>query len=46
VAGEFWQGAAIDRAKLAHSPPSPLDAADELKAVAAMPARQQGSGAL
>jgi CHAT domain-containing protein len=33
--GDFWQGAGIDRAKLAHSLPSLLDTADELKAVAA-----------
>jgi CHAT domain-containing protein/Tfp pilus assembly protein PilF len=32
--GDFWQGAGIDRAKLAHSLPSLLDTADELKAVA------------
>jgi CHAT domain-containing protein/Tfp pilus assembly protein PilF len=32
--GEFWQGAGIDRAKLAKSLPSLLDTADELKAVA------------
>jgi tetratricopeptide (TPR) repeat protein/CHAT domain-containing protein len=32
--GEFWQGAGIDRAKLAQSLPSLLDTADELKAVA------------
>jgi CHAT domain-containing protein len=33
--GDFWQGAGIDRAKLARSLPSLLDTADELKAVAA-----------
>jgi CHAT domain-containing protein len=33
--GEFWQGANIDRAKLARYLPSLLDTADELKAVAA-----------
>jgi CHAT domain-containing protein/tetratricopeptide (TPR) repeat protein len=32
--GDFWQGAGIDRAKLARSLPSLLDTADELKAVA------------
>jgi CHAT domain-containing protein len=32
--GDFWQGASIDRTKLAHSLPSLLDTADELKAVA------------
>ena len=32
---EFWQGAAIDRTKLAQALPSLLDSADELKAVAA-----------
>src|SRR5262249_25453689 len=32
---ELWQGAAIDRAKLASALPSLLDTADELKAVAA-----------
>jgi CHAT domain-containing protein len=32
--GDFWQGANIDRAKLARSLPSLLDTADELKAVA------------
>jgi CHAT domain-containing protein/tetratricopeptide (TPR) repeat protein len=32
--GEFWQGAGIDRAKLALYLPSLLDTADELKAVA------------
>jgi CHAT domain-containing protein/Tfp pilus assembly protein PilF len=32
--GDFWQGAGIDRAKLAQSLPSLLDTADELKAVA------------
>jgi CHAT domain-containing protein/Tfp pilus assembly protein PilF len=32
--GEFWQGANIDRAKLAQYLPSLLDTADELKAVA------------
>jgi CHAT domain-containing protein len=32
--GEFWQGAGIDRAKLARYLPSLLDTADELKAVA------------
>ena len=33
--GDFWQGANIDRAKLAEYLPSLLDTADELKAVAA-----------
>jgi CHAT domain-containing protein/tetratricopeptide (TPR) repeat protein len=33
--GDAWQGAGIDRAKLARSLPSLLDTADELKAVAA-----------
>jgi CHAT domain-containing protein len=33
--GDFWQGADIDRAKLAKYLPSLLDTADELKAVAA-----------
>jgi hypothetical protein len=33
--GDFWQGASIDRAKLARYLPSLLDTADELKAVAA-----------
>jgi CHAT domain-containing protein/tetratricopeptide (TPR) repeat protein len=33
--GDFWQGAGVDRAKLARSLPSLLDTADELKAVAA-----------
>jgi hypothetical protein len=33
--GDFWQGANIDRAKLAKYLPSLLDTADELKAVAA-----------
>jgi CHAT domain-containing protein len=33
--GDFWQGAQVDYAKLAHSLPSLLDTADELKAVAA-----------
>jgi CHAT domain-containing protein/Tfp pilus assembly protein PilF len=33
--GDFWQGAGIDRAKLALSLPSLLDTADELRAVAA-----------
>jgi CHAT domain-containing protein/tetratricopeptide (TPR) repeat protein len=33
--GDFWQGAGIDRTKLARSLPSLLDTADELKAVAA-----------
>jgi CHAT domain-containing protein/Tfp pilus assembly protein PilF len=32
--GDFWQGAAIDRVRLAHSLPSLLDTADELKGVA------------
>jgi CHAT domain-containing protein len=32
--GDVWQGAGIDRAKLARSLPSLLDTADELKAVA------------
>ncbi len=32
--GDFWQGASIDRAKLARSLPSLLDTADELKAIA------------
>jgi CHAT domain-containing protein len=32
--GDFWQGASIDRAKLAQYLPSLLDTADELKAVA------------
>jgi CHAT domain-containing protein/tetratricopeptide (TPR) repeat protein len=32
--GDFWQGASIDRAKLARYLPSLLDTADELKAVA------------
>ena len=32
--GDFWQGAGIDRAKLARYLPSLLDTADELKAVA------------
>jgi tetratricopeptide (TPR) repeat protein len=32
--GDFWQGASIDRAKLARSLPSLLDTADELRAVA------------
>jgi CHAT domain-containing protein len=32
--GDFWQGASIDRAKLARSLPSLLDTARELKAVA------------
>ncbi len=32
--GDFWQGASIDRAKLARSLPSLLDTADELKASA------------
>jgi tetratricopeptide (TPR) repeat protein/CHAT domain-containing protein len=31
---EFWQGAGVDRAQLAHALPSLLDTADELKAVA------------
>jgi CHAT domain-containing protein len=33
---DFWQGAGIDRTTLAHSLPSLLDTADELKAVAGM----------
>jgi CHAT domain-containing protein/Tfp pilus assembly protein PilF len=32
---EFWQGAGVDRPRLAQALPSPLDTADELKAVAA-----------
>jgi CHAT domain-containing protein len=32
---EFWQGAGVDRTRLAQALPSLLDTADELKAVAA-----------
>ena len=33
---EFWQGASLDRKKLAQALPSLLDTADELTAVAAV----------